>query len=271
MLIIVQHDGAMITTECKSVYNAAETAMSIAIEWGDKQNDPTIDVWYRGVNDGGYDLLPSSYWKKDVDETSSLNIFKQLVRNVADTRGFNDWDYYCLARHHGIPTRLIDWTEGFFQALFFAFDNWSGDTSPCIWMLRPDALNKHSVGEDSIFVTGGEGTSMWLPPIESQAKDIEGATWTNKNPIAIHPPRSNPRVIGQLGTFTVHGVDKTPLNRLLASAGNSDKFLAKIHLVDFDSNKVKRLFFYLGLRQSVIYPDPDHIARDVGYMYGWLD
>jgi hypothetical protein len=258
--------------ECRTLHGAAEVAVSIAIQWGDRTNDPTLDIWYRGANDN-YDLVPSSYWK-DADEWSSFVTFSQLVRSTTDSTGFDRWDYYCLARHHGIPTRLLDWSEGFMQALFFAFDGWRGKNhgTPCIWMLRPDVLNTLGVGEDTILTPGGDDcTALWLPPIEPRSASSETETWTNEKPIAIYPARSNPRVIGQLGTFTVHGVDRTPLNKMLKDTGKSDESLARIDFVDFDVKDVRRRLHYMGLRQGVIYPDPDHIARDIGYIYKWLD
>lgn len=250
---------------CKSISEAVNRATKVAIKWGDNNNDPTTDIWYRGVNDN-YDLVPSCYWKKFLDfEESALLTFEQLVRNITDTSGFNAWDYYCLARHHGLPTRLLDWSEGFFQALFFAFDGWVSGT-PCIWMIRPDCLNQLAVGLDEIFATGGKQTKPWLPELSIKKRTVDGNTFTNKFPIAVYPARSNPRVIGQLGTFTVHGTSKKPLNKIMESKGPSDS-ICRIDFRGIDVNQVKRELHYLGLRQAVIYPDPDHIAQDVEYMY----
>ena len=96
-----REDMTMIHKTCQTIENAISAAMEIAIDWGDSAGDLTNDVWYRGSKDD-HDLVPSAYWK-DVDELSSIISFNQVVRNLTDTRGFDEWDYYCLARHHGIP------------------------------------------------------------------------------------------------------------------------------------------------------------------------
>ena len=114
----------MTPIECNSVGEAISKAQEVAFGWCTDTGDELLDVWFRGVKDN-YDLLPTNYWKGN-DEWSSLATFGQLVRNIADTTGFDEWDDYCLARHHGIPTRLLDWSEGIMQALFFAFDGWDG-------------------------------------------------------------------------------------------------------------------------------------------------
>ena len=227
----------------------------------------------RGVNDT-YDLLPSAYWKTNAEEYSSFTTFVQLVRNISNTSGFTTWDYYCLARHHGIPTRLLDWSEGLVQALFFAFDDWDGSGTPCVWIIRPDIVNQQSVGLDAIFTTcalsdSGHTSTLWLPELKPKSTTVNGKNWTNEKPIAVFPARSNPRIIGQLGTFTVHGTDTRPLNVILCEHGDSDTFLARIDYKGLDPVDTKRTLHYLGLRQCVIYPDADHIVKDIGYMYGW--
>ena len=257
--------------QCHSVSEAADKAVAIATAWGDAFGDRAIDIWFRGAT-ATHDLLPSSYWR-DADEWSSVLTFNQLVRNITDTRGFDEWDYYCLARHNGIPTRLLDWSEGFLQALFFAFDGWNGydESTPCIWILRPDALNRLALGDDSVLVPGGAWTAPWLPPIKQENFAVDGAPRDNSRPIAVYPSRSNSRIISQLGTFTVHGTNKSPINLILESEDGIDLSLQRIDLLGFDARAIKHQLHYLGLRQSVIYPDADHIARDIGYMYDWLD
>ena len=256
-----------------SIFDCLRIATEIAISWGDEHSDPTLDIWYRGVNDN-YDLLPSAYWNSKAEEYSSFLTFTQLARNITETSGFNVWDYYCLARHHGIPTRLLDWSEGLTQSIFFAFDGWDGTTTPCIWIVRPDKINQVSVNLDAIllpndFSESGRAASIWLPELKSKTAEYDGETWTNEKPIAIFPGRSNARVIGQLGTFTLHGTDSRPLNTILESESECEKFLARIDMVGLDPKETKRNLHYLGLRQSSIYPDADHVARDIGYMYGW--
>ena len=54
-------------------------------------------------------------------------------------REHNDqWLY--IMQHVGVQTRLLDWTEGLLQALFFALEN----EKPIVWMLDPQQLNSLS-------------------------------------------------------------------------------------------------------------------------------
>jgi type I restriction enzyme M protein len=47
-------------------------------------------------------------------------------------RPANDWEFLALARHHGVPTRLLDWTENPLAALFFAIEEPTNSDS-AVW------------------------------------------------------------------------------------------------------------------------------------------
>src|SRR5205823_4830121 len=50
-----------------------------------------------------------------------------------------------LAQHFGVPTRLLDWTQGALIALYFALLEEKADKPrPIVWMLNPTQLNRKS-------------------------------------------------------------------------------------------------------------------------------
>lgn len=69
--------------------------------------------WFRGVNNSAFDLEPGAYRHSDYDEFRPLLDFVQEGRAFAESGELNEWKTYYLAQHHGIPTRLLDWTEAF--------------------------------------------------------------------------------------------------------------------------------------------------------------
>ena len=66
----------------------------------------------------------------------------------------NDWEVLFFMQHYGIPTRLLDWSENPFVALYFALTSASYkivskkreyEEDACIWVLDPIVWNQESL------------------------------------------------------------------------------------------------------------------------------
>lgn len=250
-------------------------AFRLTMDWTKRLDDGGW-FWFRGVNDCSFELEPGAYWRPSYDEFSPLLDFVQEGRAYADIGELDDWKTYYLAQHNGIPTRLLDWTESFSAALFFALDGWNGSTTPCVWVMRPEYLNELSVGwRGLISPEQNKELEIWLPrKIRKGANKVESAdgkaTYNSSMPLAIYPRKGNSRMIAQQGTFTIHGTEKIKLNKwIVNSASNPNEIICKVILDGWPKEESLRQLQALGIRRHTMYPDLHNYIQHLRAYYDW--
>ncbi|MCJ7702361.1 MAG: FRG domain-containing protein [Anaerolineales bacterium] len=86
--------------------------------------DNRIKPWFRGESNGQRPLCPKIAEYDEKQENYFLQSFRRKAEglaNVPPRQGHTDlWLF--LAQHYGVPTRLLDWTEGLLLALYFAIN-----------------------------------------------------------------------------------------------------------------------------------------------------
>jgi len=233
-------------------------------------------VWFRGVGSKAHQLQPGVFWKKCIDkEQDAFLDLHQVAAAYENTSNFKYWDIYFLAQHYGLPTRLLDWTENFFNSVYFALDSWTREPStsvPAIWVIEPCLLNKLSINWEGIIAPiMNQESSLWLPPIGDSPRETtasDGHVYRNEHPLAIYPKMSNKRIIAQQGVFTVHGVSAEPIDSLICSKyQGDDTCVFRIDLEFPDCQEEFNQFKALGMRHSSIYPELDSYVRDLKELY----
>jgi len=143
---------------------------------------------------------------------------------------------------------LLDWTETFAVALYFAIKGATKDAA--IWMLQPWRLNKNTIDRQAILEPT-ELAADYLYYYGEPRRPLPG------NVIALSPLRQNPRISQQRSGFTLHDDLDNPLEVLHPDVA------VKI-VVPRACHRAARQFLTLaGVSEFTLFPDLDGLAREL--------
>jgi hypothetical protein len=169
-------------------------------------------AWFRGVTKSKYRLYPSLLRpRQKITVTRERDIFEDS-EDLEPT--MNSWEQLVAMQHNGVPTRLLDWTEVFGFALYFALGGVRSETppSPAIWLINPFRLAQRArkSNDKRIGVFHRDNATDYFQHFIAGAQ----LTWPFEAPMPYRPPKLDPRVRAQRGFFTVHGTDVRPLDAI---------------------------------------------------------
>lgn len=176
--------------------------------------------------------------------------------------GFRKWHWYHIMQHHGLPTRLLDWTEGALIALWFALRYPVDSGTPCVWVLNPFWLNRSSAGSNLIFDTD---ELIRTDEDEIVTVYLEDHGDLPNLPVAVMPPHINERIVAQKSVFTVHGRLRNGLNAV--GNQNEDRELVQLRISSRAASDMKWRLVTGGLTETTLFPDLEALAREIQSHY----
>ena len=163
-------------------------------------------VVYRGQADAKYALNSSLYRlvkdsvKREVWESDMFKAEKAIIDSMRGEglgRLMSSLELLAVLQHHGVPTRLIDFSETLHEALFFAVDR--NDAAPGRLFVVQIYDDGREINDD-----GGKD----LPWSGAARGDTRSSSWWTSTVAAVPVSDLDPRMRAQRGTFLAGGLNK---------------------------------------------------------------
>jgi hypothetical protein len=165
------------------------------------------------------------------DEKRIVDVFMRRSRPYLEHSPADQIEWLSIAQHHGLPTRLLDWTESFLAAIFFAVQTAGVRSLPVVYAF------KHSD----------------YRPLKSDPFRLKG--------VALYwPPHIASRIPAQQALFTVHGNPKLDFQ-----PASLEQWLIE----PTACFRIKKQLRVCGMTESVLFPGIDGLAGYLEWVYKW--
>lgn len=212
------------------------------------RDDKRTTVLYRGHGAASFGLRPkvgrllpsANSTGETVNEVLMLELFRRQSIDRLEVAAADDWELLAIAQHHGLATRLLDWTRSPLVALYFCVCKECETRDSCG---RPRC-------EDAEIVA-------WRCPKVDLSKPLpKSGPLKIKKTIRYIPRIVTPRLRAQSGVFTAHSV---PTQDFHPDA----RELVRIQIPYEKRKPLKDSLFRHGVHEAVLFPDLDGLARHI--------
>ena len=194
-------------------------------------------------------------------ERHLLRNFRKYAHRVAVARE-STWHWLALAKHHGLPTRLLDWSHSPYVALHFATEN-------------PDLLDV----DGRVFAVDYVQAAAHLPPVLRDVLAMEGSNTftaemldrgvatldeldalTDGDPFVVfyEPPSLDERITNQFAAFSFMSGAEARLDDWLAT---HPELVRRIDVPAELKREARDKLDQANVTERVLFPGLDGIAR----------
>lgn len=233
---------------------------------------------YRGVSNVAHGLQTSlqriGRRPSEVEYHLIRNFQKYSPINTLIDSYDNIWNWISLGQHHGLPTRLLDWTFSPNVALHFMTDHLSTfNVDGAIWMVNfielknqlPKEMQQRSAGKKILSFSSKELTEIVGNSIEQikKFKDDYG-----DGLVFFEPPSIDDRIVNQFALFSfMLDPDSDKLNWL----NQHPSLFKKIIIPHALKWEIRDKLDQANITERIIYPGLDGISRWLARWYSEKD
>jgi FRG domain-containing protein len=180
------------------------------------------------------------------DEQKMIKEFQLHLDEYAEFKPTNNWDLLSLAQHHGMATRLLDWTSNPLAGLWFAI----AEPAQC----EKNAVVYFVFLNDKDFVTDREKQD----PLKQ-----------NKT-LFFTPNNVSTRIGAQKGYFSVHPRTKTKTWAPLENNDIYKDYIGKIEISPSHFSTLRNSLSQCGINRASLFPDIDGLCNFITWNHTLL-
>jgi hypothetical protein len=242
--------------------------------WNDLQDQVFEDSWqtdiqrfrspfiFRGVNEASHGLetslarLGGNY--PQLERHLLRNFRKYAQRDLVEQDTI--WHWMTLAKHHGLPTRLLDWSFSPLVAMHFATSSIRKyDQDGVIWAVKYGEAHASLPGKLRKMLDEEGSSVLTVEMLAEMGTDLEGlGDWGDRDIVLFfEPPSLNERIVNQFALFSM----------MSSSEGRMDEWLddrpelyKKIVIPAELKGEIRDRLDQAGVTERVLFPGLDGLS-----------
>lgn len=176
-------------------------------------------------------------------ESQMLEEFKGQCLPYLTINPMNEWDWLALAQHHGMATRVLDWTENPLAALWFAVRKPPGDSKEgVLWALKVRNFGIANISTED--------------PYKCDITKI------------FRPNHITSKIVAQTGWFTAHRYQSE--EKSFVPLENNKKYVLYLTKLDIPPDAFGTLRVQLnqvGINNVVMFPEMTGLCSHIEWIY----
>lgn len=226
---------------------------------------------FRGAGHAAEGLSTSLVGLGSPSEQVEQHLVRDLRKYAASAelaRGDQVWNWLALGQHHGLPTRLLDWTYSPLVALHFATaDPRLFDRDGVVWSVDYAKTNAH-LPDVLLNLLRREAVGVFTAEMLAQAAgSLHEFDALAPQPFVVffEPPSLDARIVNQFALFALMSSSTADLGCWLAEhAGVARRIIVPAHL----KWEVRDKLDQANITERVLFPGLDGLSRWLRRYYG---
>ncbi len=194
-------------------------------------------------------------------EKDLLRAFRKYARGFSPQSMESLWDWLALAQHHGLPTRMLDWTFSPYVALHFLTENTEryGEDG-VVWCVDYHQTNRQLPRRLKALLRQ-EGADVFTGEmLATTAPDLPAFDRLAKHPFVLflEPPSLDARIVNQFALFSVMNGPELSLDTFLEAQTDGVRKLIIPAALKWE---VRDKLDQSNITERVLFPGFDGLSR----------